>query len=536
MLTLPEFPVRQRDFLLEISRAITAQLDLTEVLRRVLEASVIMLAGRVGVIALNDPETATFRVRAYTGIKREQVDALNERLNAFISTVSMGTDRRLLDQQLKEMAASLSEELVQAVAMPLVFAENPLGLLIVFRSYEASVTSNDLQIMQSFADQAAIAVNNAQMFEQIKQEQQRLSAILEHNADGVIILDANLDILQVNRAFEQMTGWTADDAVGQPQEQVIIWHQIDGRDLHDAVADGWPNIKDPRKTQKEENQSQAYSDTFYVEGELARKDGLTLSVGITYAPLFGQDGKLHNIIGNLRDITNFRRAQEMQNVFISTVSHELRTPVALIKGYASTLTRPDAKWNEDIVRNSLGVIEEEADRLTVLIDDLLTASKIQAEHGVRLRLADDVRLDILAASAVERQRMQTDKHTFVVSFPSDFPAIPGDATLLRQVIDNLLTNAMKYSPRGGTITVGGRFNEDSVTFFVRDEGIGIPESELPNIFSRFYRVDNKLTTTTKGTGLGLYLVKSIVDAHGGTINVKSQPDYGSTFYFTIPRD
>lgn len=529
MLTLPDFPVRQRDFLLEISRAITAQLDLSEVLRRVLEASVIMIAGRVGVVALNDPENDEFRVRAYTGIKREQVAALNERLNAFISTVSMGTERRQLDQQLKEMAASLSEDLVQAVAMPLVFADNPLGLLIVFRSYEASVTPNDLQIMQSFADQAAIAVNNAQMFERIKQEQQRLAAILEHNADGVIILDANLNILQVNQAFEQMTGWRANEAVGLSQEDVINWHHIEGRDLHDAVVKGWPS--QPANT----DGAAKYSDTFYVEGELLRRDGLSLSVGITYAPLFDNDGNLHNIIGNLRDITNFRRAQEMQNVFISTVSHELRTPVALIKGYASTLTRPDGKWNEEIVLKSLGVIEEEADRLTILIDDLLTASKIQAERGVRLQLTD-VRLDVLATSAVERLQMQSDKHKFAISFTNDFPAIQGDPALLRQVIDNLITNAIKYSPKGGTITVGGRFNDESVTFFVRDEGIGIPENELPRIFTRFYRVDNKLATMTKGTGLGLYLVKAIIEAHGGTINVKSQPGHGSNFFFTIPRD
>lgn len=258
-------------------------------------------------------------------------------------------------------------------------------------------------------------------------------------------------------------------------------------------------------------------------------------MGITYAPLFNQEGKLTNIIGNLRDITNFRRAQEMQNVFISTVSHELRTPVALIKGYASTLMRPDAQWNKDVILNSLQVIEEESDRLTSLIDDLLTASRIQAERGVQLQLSD-VSLDHIAASAVERLQSQTTKHHFTVSFPSDFPSVQGDAKLLRQVIENLITNAIKYSPHGGTITVGGRDTDEDVTFFVRDEGIGIPEREASRVFTRFYRVDNKWAATTKGTGLGLYLAKAIIEAHGGTINVKSQVNQGSTFFFTIPRD
>ena len=197
--------------------------------------------------------------------------------------------------------------------------------------------------------------------------------------------------------------------------------------------------------------------------------------------------------------------------------------------------RPDAQWNEDVIRNSLQVIEEESDRLTTLIDDQLTASRIQADHGVQLQLGD-VRLDLIAASAVERLQLQTSKHRFVVSFPNGFPSMQGDAKLLRQVIENLITNAIKYSPNGGTITVGGRFTDENVTFFVRDEGVGIPETEMSRVFTRFYRIDNKWAATTKGTGLGLFLAKSIIEAHGGTINVKSQVYHGSTFFFTIPRD
>jgi signal transduction histidine kinase len=262
---------------------------------------------------------------------------------------------------------------------------------------------------------------------------------------------------------------------------------------------------------------------------------MILSIGISYAPLFNAEGKLANIIANIRDITHFRRAQEMQNIFISTVSHELRTPVALIKGYASTLVRPDANWDVATVKNSLTVIEEEADRLTELIDDLLTASKIQVERRVDLVLAD-VALDHLVESSLERLSTQTSNHDFALSFADDFPAVPGDSRLLRQVIDNLLTNAIKYSPNGGTITIGGRYNEQTVKLFVRDDGSGISEADAPRVFDRFFRADNNLTRKTQGTGLGLYLVKAIIEAHGGTIHVKSQLGQGSTFYFTIPRD
>jgi PAS domain S-box-containing protein len=525
MLSLPDFPVRQRDFLLEISRAITAQLDLGEVLRRILHASVVMIAAQVGLIALRNEQDDLFYVRAYSGISADKVPLLNQKLQELVLGTNRGFEYEFLNAKLREMAELIDEELKQSVAMPLVFAEKPLGLLIVFRSYQSHITPNDLQIMQSFADQAAIAVNNAQLYERINQERQRLAAILQYSGDGVMLLDASLAIMQVNRAFEQITGWSEEAAVGRIFDEVIIWQRIYQPDLRDAILQGFPRKKPPTSS----------PETLYVEGDLQRRDGMVMSIGITYSPLYNSEGSVTNFIANVRDITSFRKVQEMQNVFISTVSHELRTPVALIKGYASTLNRQDAQWDMTVVHQSLAVIEEEADRLTDLIDDLLTASKIQAENTVSLQLAD-VRLDALGEQAVERIKTQTTRHEFVLSFQQDFPSLQADGRRLRQVIDNLLTNAIKYSPNNGKITVGGRYTDQNVTFFVRDEGVGIPETELSRVFERFYRVDGNLTRKTKGTGLGLYLAKAIVEAHHGEIFVKSAPGKGSTFYFTIPRD
>lgn len=527
MLSLPDYPVRQRDFLLEISRAITARLDLTEVLKRVLHASVVMTAARVGIIALKNDDLSTFSIRAYTGLNKQNVPEVNEQLRGIMESVyERGMDYDYLNEKLIEMAGSMQEGLQQAVTMPLVFDKKPLGLLIVFRSYQAEVTQDDMQILHSFADQAAIAVHNAQLYENINQERQRLSAILDYSGDGVMVMDATLEILQVNRAFEYMTAWQTDEALGRNYEEVIVWHKIEQDDLRDAMMAGWSS-----------QPSGVYpsSDTLYIEGDLERQDGMTVSIGITYAPLYNAEGHLTNIIANMRDITNFRRAQEMQNVFISTVSHELRTPVALIKGYANTLTRDDVEWDIDTVKGSLGIIEDEADRLTELIEDLLIASKIQAERDVSL-IFTDVDVAQLVQSAIERFITQTTKHQFSMSFTENFPVVSGDERLIRQVVDNLMTNAIKYSPNGGVITIGGRYNEERVTIFVRDEGAGISETDQNYIFDRFYRVESTLTSKTSGTGLGLYLVKAVIEAHGGTINVKSQLGQGSTFYFTLPRD
>jgi signal transduction histidine kinase len=235
----------------------------------------------------------------------------------------------------------------------------------------------------------------------------------------------------------------------------------------------------------------------------------------------------------VRDITNFRQAQEMQNVFISTISHELKTPVALIKGHAATLRRDDVEWDQDVVREYSAVIEDEADRLAVLIENLLMTSKIQTQRTLELS-RDDVRLDQLAARAVERFSTQTQNHEFKLNFPSYFPVIQGDEQRLRQVLDNLLSNAIKYSPDGGVIDVGGMVDDTTVTVYVRDEGVGLRESDQERVFERFYRVDGALSRKTQGTGLGLFLARAIIEAHGGTMYVESEPGHGSTFYFTLP--
>lgn len=521
----PDLRTQQRDFLLEISRAITAQLDLSEVLRRVLHASLVMLAGRVGIVALRDKHDDSFAVRAYSGIATDDLPQLNSKLQELMQPQEDGGfSREFLNSKLREMADLVDPRLAQSIAMPLVFARNPLGLLIVFRSYQTSITQEDLKTLQSFADQAAIAVNNAQLYGEINQEHQRLEAILNNSGDGVFIMNPDLSLQRVNQAFERLTGWRRDDAIGLPKNDVIVWEALESPDIEFALEKGWAQLES----------AEGATNTLYVEGDLKRRDGITLSIGITYAPLLTADGRLESIIANVRDITSFRKTQEMQSVFISTVHHELRTPIAIIKGYASTLGRDDVEWDRQVIRENVAIIEDEADRLTDLVEDLLTASKIQAARELRLNIAD-TDLRSIAARSVARLESQTN-HLIVLSFADNYPLIPGDEIRLRQVIENLLTNAIKYSPEDTTITLGGRFTEKSVTVFVRDEGAGIPRDEIDKVFERFYRVDDRLTSRKHGTGLGLYLVKAIVEAHGGEISVKSQVGSGSTFFFTLPRD
>jgi signal transduction histidine kinase len=522
---LPDFRVRQRDYLLEISRAITEELDFATVLKRILEAAVELLAGQAGLIALREEE-GHWHLRAYYGIPADWIpyfDPLLADIPEYDDPERFALPE--IDRRLRAITEMTTLGLLRGVALPMVVRRQVVGLIYIFRTYPTAFTSNDRALLSSFAIQAAIAVQNAKLYQQVSQEKRRLDALLESSGDGVIIMDSSHRIQRFNRAMSRLTGWSAPDAIGKTHDDVIRWARREpGQDLNEAEAGGWP-LAGARAS--------ANGPMLYVEGDLLRQDGGITPAGITYNPLYDREGRLVNLIADVHDITKFREAEELKSTFISIISHELKTPVALIKGYAETLRREDAKWDPAVVQESLAVIVEEADRLNDLIEKMLDASRLQA-GALKLNMGE-VALDKLAAALVEKFKTQSDKHTLRVEFPPGFPEILGDEERLRQVITNLLSNAIKYSPNGGRVRVRGSVHPDQVIISVSDEGPGIAALDLPHVFERFYRGASDLTKRVKGTGLGLFLAKAVVEAHRGRIWVDSEPGQGTTFSFSLPR-
>jgi PAS domain S-box-containing protein len=511
-----EYLIRQRDYLLDISRTLTSELSLSEVLRRILRSATEMLDGQAGIIALSEGDT--FAVRASYGVR----PALLHFFSPLLTDIPRADPGQFvipeLDRKMQMVAKAADLGLQQVVALPMIIGHELMGVVYIFRASEGSFGRNEIQLLQSFADQAAIAVQNARLYEQVSTEKRRLDAILRHSADGTIILGADQTVESINLAFARMSGWQEISAAGMHHDKLIEWMRREpGMDLAEAIAGGWP--LDERSV-------------LYVEGDLCHLDGSSISVGITYAPLFDDQGRLRNVIASVRDISKFRAAEEAKSTFISVISHELKTPVSLIKGYASTLRRDDAQWDQGTVRNGLQVIEEEADRLAELIENLLDATRLQA-GALKIHIAP-VALDNLANRLAEKFRTQSTTHTIEAVFPANFPTVSGDEQRLTQVLSNLVSNAIKYSPDGGKVTIAGRTSGGQVEIAVSDEGIGFSPEVEEQLFDRFYRVDNALTRETQGAGLGLYIVRSIIDAHGGRIWARSQPGQGATFYFTLP--
>lgn len=516
-MVLPDFRIRQRDYLLEISRIITEELDLNLVLTRIVRASAELLAGHAGLITLRD-EGGGWKIASSYGIHASFLKNLDPLL---ADIPDHGDPARFalpeINRRLQRITKAASMGLLTGVGLPMIAHGEVIGVIFIFRSYKGQFSLEDRRLLQVFATQAAIATHNARLYTEVMQQKQHLDTVLQSAADGIFILDPNYKFMIFNRACSRITGYTAEEVIDRKLPEIIHWLRREpGQTFEEVEADGWPLTPHA---------------TFYEEGELITKSDDLISVGIRYAPLMSNDGQLTSIVAIMRDITKFREAEELKNTFISIISHELRTPVALIKGYVGTLRREDVRWDPETVRDSLAVIEDEADHLAKLIDDLLDASRLQA-GALPLNLRE-LSLDSLAKQITKRFKTQSTKHTFEIDFPADFPLVVADEQRLTQVLSNLLSNAVKYSPDGGIIIVKGQVTPKGIMICVSDEGPGISLEDIPRIFDLFYR-SNQAARKTKGAGLGLFLARAIIDAHNGRIWLDESVINGTRICFSLP--
>jgi PAS domain S-box-containing protein len=489
---------------------------LSSLLELILQSAVEILAGQAGLITLRRDDGA-FAPFAGIGLPVRALPLFEPLWRDLESEEKRGVIPDLtLRLALASKAAGVP--LRQVVTLPLKTGQEITGYIFIFRARGAAFSNNDQQVLGAFANQAAVAVQNARLYQQVSAERERLDAIIENSGDGVMIVNPYRIIQTWNRALANLTGISAEEAIGRPCYDILNLRSKQGVSVCHTAC---PLVNPPT------------DERLYAEGIHHRADGLAITLADNYSPQFNEEGELTQVIANVRDMTRLREAEELKQTLLSVISHELKTPVSIIKGYAGTLAREDADWDRGTLAEGLAVIEEEADRLDKLITNLLEASRLQA-GGVKLQQSY-VNLADLAKSAVENLQATTDKHAFQLDFPDDYPTIMGDFERLREVLTNLIGNAIKYSPDGGSIKVGGRPGAaNTIQLYVSDEGIGIPPADQERIFERFHRVDNRLARQTPGTGLGLFLVRAVVEAHGGRVWVDSTPGQGSVFWLELP--
>jgi K+-sensing histidine kinase KdpD len=240
-----------------------------------------------------------------------------------------------------------------------------------------------------------------------------------------------------------------------------------------------------------------------------------------------------HLLEEARKVSALKEMDRLKTELLSTVSHELRTPLGSIKGYATTLLTHERRLRREERREFLEIIDSEADRLRELIENLLDMSRLEA--GVLRIDRQPVKLGRVAEEATRKVQLAATEHEIVLDWPADDQVVLADPRRLYQVLHNLLTNAVKYSPGGGRIELIGEFGPRELTVSVRDRGLGMPRAELDRIFERFHRIGGEVSQRIGGTGLGLAISKGLIEAHSGRIWAESEGEgRGSTFCFTLP--
>lgn len=463
-------------------------------------------------LGLTDEEVRRFRVKATQGISGQVF-----RENAPEILYDAVNDPRTL----KENVALLN--IRNGVCVPLVVEKRDdenrvlesttIGVLHVFnKKYGNVFIEEDVKLLERMAKNAAAVVASAQLYREVVEEKEELESIIESVYAGLIMVGHNGKITQINNSAKEMLGLQPSDIATKPFDEIVTHDDI-RQMIHIALNEGQDKTG---------------------EIEIPLPDGGSRVYQSQSTPVRADDGSTIGAVAIFNDITEIRSVERMKTAFVSTVSHELRTPLTSIKGFISTLlSDTEGEFDRDTIFEFYNIIDQECDRLTRLISDLLNVSRIEAGRALDLN-PKPVELEGLISKVVGAQRSYATKHTLDIVGSEGLPSIVADEDKIDQILTNLINNAIKYSPDGGKVTVRCEGRDSVVRIAVEDEGIGIPKEHQTKVFDRFHRVDTRDTREIYGTGIGLFLVKHLVEAHGGEIWVESEVGKGSQFIFTLP--
>jgi PAS domain S-box-containing protein len=420
-----------------------------------------------------------------------------------------------------------------ALAVPLASEHKVLGVMLLFHGERDHFMEPHRAFASAAAKHIASAIENAEMFRLVREQADRLGAMLRQQrqinaqhvailaaiADGVAVSDEEGQVAVVNEAARRIMRLDAAQLIGRPLS--MLFAGVSEAE-QEAVAEALAEVRQHPRLQE---QLIPLSVTVHRGEQI---------IQASFMPMFDERQVFAGIVIVFRDVTREREIAQAKNEFVSVVAHELRTPMTSIKGYTDLILQGAMGEVNGQQRRFLEIVKTNVDRLSELISDLLDTARIEAGR-VRLEI-EPVQVpsivgevcDSLAETIRERGLALT------VESDPDVPAVHADRNRLIQVLMNLLSNAYRYTPVGGSITVSVRPDKDAVLVEVKDTGIGIAPEDQEKIFERFFRADQELVNEQTGTGLGLPIARSLVELHGGRLWLESELGQGSTFSFTLP--
>jgi GAF domain-containing protein/signal transduction histidine kinase len=530
--------------LLEITKEISSSLDLSQILDRTLELLNGVIGSELSTVMLLPPNQDQFHYRQTNELTEIQSGYSNN-LAAWIKAglggwVVFHREEQLIDDLLEDSRWSKigikGITIRSGMAVPLLVGEEVLGALLLFHRQSGRFSAEHLNLTKAVANQVAVAIHNAELYTLIRDQAERLGnmlrdqqvetsrsrAILEAVADGVLVTDSSNIITLFNASAERILDLDVSKVHGVSLDYF--------RGLFGKVGGEW--IKTIQKWS--ENPRVYQTEEVYVE-EIVLESGRVVSIHLS--PVFLID-EFFGTVSIFRDITREVEVDRMKSDFVANVSHELRTPMTSIKGYVEIMLMGIAGPVNEQQKNFLTTVKNNIERLSILVNDLLDISRIESRRVTPLLEPLDIKavaqevLDEFKQHSIDENKPMT----FSVEIDQDTPPVYADPDFVHKALRSLVSNSYHYTPENGHIQIQMRRTANEVQVDVIDDGIGIRPVEQNRIFERFYRGDNPLVLATAGTGLGLSMVKTLIEMLQGRIWFKSSgvSGEGSVFSFTLP--
>ena len=493
----------QLSLLNRISDELNADLHPDRMLRRVLDLTVAHLNATTGSVMLLDQQNRVIAsILQQEDLSRERAVSIvgNILTDGFAGWVlKNGRGDVIHDTRLDErwlVYDNQPYDVRSVIGTPLRRRQRIIGVLTLVQDEPNQFKEADLPLLEAIAGQAAIALENAQLFRQTEQERIKLSAIINGTQDAVLVTNSANETLLLNPAAREILGLKREPAPNQPLIELT-----DNTELLKILSPNSPS-----------------------SGEIPLPDGRTMWANVVEIPEMGQ-------VTVLQDISAFKALDQLKRDFVTAFTHDLRTPLATVKGYIE-LVRMDGpittRQEED-----LDGMTRAANLMKSLIEDLLELSRLERLEELKV---EDVDFESIVISSIGSLRpLATSKEIdLIMDRADDSLFIQGNSVLLTRAVSNLVDNAIKYTPSGGRVSINlARNDHDQAVVSVTDNGPGLSAKDLPRVFEKFYRARSEVDDTP-GTGLGLAIVKTIAEQHGGQVWVESQPEKGSTFTLAIP--
>jgi len=510
--------VRSRQVLLDIARLLTQTLDLPSLMSMIFAHLKEVIPFSFGVILQAKPDKSGLTVGSSQGLSVEEASRILEdgfdlpwlvaKIRKPLNISDAAEDPRFAPVLKKYQIGS-------ALFIPIFTADELYGVLGVASLKKGAYGEKDIELLTAIAGNAAVTMRNARLYQELTREKERLQALVENIPEGVFSANPEGRILSWNPAAERILGWKAKEVLGKRCADILRFHADDEKicETNCVLA----------RIQREKTM-------LTVGGFYATSDGKRIPVVVSVAPFENPDEKLFGTIHLFRDITREKELDQMKEDFLAAVTHELRSPLASIMGYSEILLNPKAGNLSVTQKDYMESIFRCSRNLHMLINNILESTRIEA--GKMVYNMAPFNLDSLVENIfgifIPSARQKD------LSLEKEIPPslyVNGDQERLKLVFSNLVSNAIKFTANGGRIVISALEKGDRIMVAVRDTGKGIPQNDFEQIFQKFAQVEGE----RGGTGLGLYIVKQVLEAHGEDISVESRIGEGTTFKFALTR-